>query len=324
MLTDAELDRLRSLWQGALTALPLVLAAAGVGLVTALGAALLRGPQYSALAAFVPQVGDATPSGLAGLASQLGVQIGGSRGESIEFYARLLKSQEILREAATTHYEVRLADGDTLRGTLPALLGFGAETDPKAVRRAVRLLDQQTAVSLDTKAGVIGLRTLSPWPEMAVALNRRLLDLVGEFNVRKRQSQAGAERAFLQTRLESAGRELREAEDALARFTGANRSFAGAPLLTLEQERLQRQVDLRQQVYVALAQSFERARLDEIRNTPVLTVVDPPEGSARSARNLILTGIGGAMLGALLGGVIALGRSLVIRARGLSTRPVGQ
>src|SRR5690606_39983998 len=45
---------------------------------------------------------------------------------------------------------------------------------------------------------------------------------------------------------------------------------------------------IRQEVYRTLAQAYEEARIQEVRNTPVLTIVDPPEGSALPAIRLRL------------------------------------
>jgi uncharacterized protein involved in exopolysaccharide biosynthesis len=70
-----------------------------------------------------------------------------------------------------------------------------------------------------------------------------------------------------------------------------------------EANRLQRRVDLRQQVYSSLAQSYENARIEEVRNTPVTTVITRPEGSALPVKgNLVLD----LFLGLLLGSAVAL------------------
>ena len=55
----------------------------------------------------------------------------------------------------------------------------------------------------------------------------------------------------------------------------------GSPELALEEQRLERAVVMRQQVYTTLVQLYEQVRLDALRNTPVITVVEPPEVAAR-------------------------------------------
>jgi uncharacterized protein involved in exopolysaccharide biosynthesis len=47
-----------------------------------------------------------------------------------------------------------------------------------------------------------------------------------------------------------------------------------SPLLNFEYSRLNRQVMLRQEVYQSLVKAHEEARIAEVRDTPVLTVID--------------------------------------------------
>jgi uncharacterized protein involved in exopolysaccharide biosynthesis len=127
------------------------------------------------------------------------------------------------------------------------------------------------------------------------------LSLVNDFNLNKRQSQAKAERVFVEGRLAEARGELDSAESAVARFLEANRRIDESPRLKADLARLQRRVDLDQQVYLTLAQGLESSRLDEVRNTPVITIIDEPEGSARKAGRLLVVLILGFVVGAMLG-----------------------
>jgi uncharacterized protein involved in exopolysaccharide biosynthesis len=58
---------------------------------------------------------------------------------------------------------------------------------------------------------------------------------------------------------------------------------------------------MQQAVYSSLAQAFEQARIDEVRNTPVVTLVDPPNLPAEPDRRWLLAKV---LLAALLGGII--------------------
>ena len=115
-------------------------------------------------------------------------------------------------------------------------------------------------------------------PNLSVQVASRLLEMLNEYNVRRRQSQAGAEREFVAVQLAQAQADLTAAEDLLATFYRNNRRFADSPELAAEEARLQRRVNLRQQLHLALSQSYESAKIEEIRNTPVLTVIERPEG----------------------------------------------
>jgi uncharacterized protein involved in exopolysaccharide biosynthesis len=46
--------------------------------------------------------------------------------------------------------------------------------------------------------------------------------------------------------------------------------------LSFVYDRLVNNVTLRQQIYTSVAQAYEQARIDEVRDTPVITVVEAP------------------------------------------------
>ena len=287
-----------------LIGLPLVAALA------ALGVSLLLPRLYTVEARFTPEQGRSGMSPqLAGIASQFGVNLGslGDETESLDFYAELLESHELLRAAVLTSYGFRpQPDADSVRGSLVELLEIEADTEDEAIFEAVEELDDLVTVRADHAAGIISLEVSAPWPELSVLLGERLLDLVNRFNLERRQTRAAAERAFLDERIQEKERELRAAESDLEAFLLQNRRYQD-PQLRFQEERLQRMVDLRQQVYVVLAQELEQARLAEVRNTPVITVLDHPRPPAeRTSPNYVLN----VALGLLLGGLLAVGAIL--------------
>jgi uncharacterized protein involved in exopolysaccharide biosynthesis len=100
---------------------------------------------------------------------------------------------------------------------------------------------------------------------------------------------------------------LRIAENQMQAFLQRNRSIAGSPELTLEQDRLQRAVILRQTILTTLLQRREEARVKEVRDTPVITVVESPQlpvtgEPRRSAMKAII----GSLIAAGFGLVLAL------------------
>jgi uncharacterized protein involved in exopolysaccharide biosynthesis len=183
------------------------------------------------------------------------------------------------------------------------------------VRRAVDRLRRNVSVATDPKSGLVTLRVSARGRELSETISRRLLDLVNEFNLQKRQTQAAAERKFVESRLLEARRELEAAEGDMQAFLQRNRSYQGSPQLTFEAGRLQRRITLRQEVYSSLAESFERARIDEVRNTPLITVVDAPEGSGRKAGNVLVTAVVGLIAGACIALLIAFALEMLDRAR---------
>ncbi len=141
-----------------------------------------------------------------------------------------------------------------------------------------------------------------------------MVQLVNEFNLRTRQSQAAAERRFIEHRVEQVRSEFRAAEDDLQNFLQNNRAFQNSPELLFQHDRLQREVSMQQQVFTNLMQSYEQARIAEVRNTPVITVVEKAEVPVMSDRGgLRIRILIGAFLGLLLGSFTAFFREYARR-----------
>ncbi len=280
-----------------------------MGVVLFAAFAVLR-PAYQAQAAFTPTPagGNVNGGNLAGLAEQFGFHVNAlTGGQPLEFYAGLVGSRSLLTQVAMTPYVFSRRSGssnprDTIHTTLLRLYNPGGRTEEERILNAVKILRSKTSADLDTRSNIVRISVRARWPGLAEAVARRMLDLINEFNLHSMQSQAGAERQFVENRLGEAQRDLSAAEDSAQEFLERNRTFQASPRLQFESARLQRRVELRQQVYSTLAQAYEQARIAEVRNTPVITVFDAPEGSAKSVRSPVAMGL----LGAVLGGIIVL------------------
>ena len=270
----------------------------------AVSIAVLRPRTYTATTKFMPQTGEVGRQG-GGLLSQLGIGMGVMQRESPGFYADLVRTREVLVAAAENTYSFDW-DGRHYTGTLIELLEIGEE-DPLAARRKVVEVLREHIKADPQPNGMVEVQVTTRWPPLSEAVAAKLLDLVDHFNREQRQSRARMERQFAEARVEEARADLEAAEQALARFLERNRRFDSSPELRIEYERLQRQIEQRQRVYVSLLESFERARLDEVRDIPVITVVEPAEGfAAPNARGTVRFGILGLIVGAVLGVLVAM------------------
>jgi uncharacterized protein involved in exopolysaccharide biosynthesis len=285
-------------------------------------ATLLVFRTYTAHATLTPQSRRPTTT-LSGLASQFGLALPlGDGGQSPAFYADLLTSHHILGAVVDTKFEYP-TDTGVVRGTLIDI--YKSKGASPALRRdaAIRRLGTDVQATTVQKTGVIDVAVTTRNPVLSLQVSTRLIELLNQFNLESRQTQAGAERRFTEQRLGEVKGDLRAAEDQLQHFMQRNREYRNAPELNFQQERLQRQVQLQQQLYTTLSQSFEQAKIEEVRDTPVITVVEPPEAPVRPdprglVRNVFLTII----LGTVLGMALAIGRAYAVNARSLRTHEV--
>jgi uncharacterized protein involved in exopolysaccharide biosynthesis len=267
---------------------------------------------FQVTSSFMPQTTDAGSAGLAGLAAQFGISVGsGGGGESINFYADLPTTRDVLRDLART--PLRMPDGRS--GTLMDYLEVEGDSPEARLREAVTRLEGLVTASPDLKANTVILRTEARHGAVAELMNRRLLDLINTFNLERRQSKAGNERKFTEQRMGAAQRELTEAENRLQRFLSGNRMLM-SPQLQYERLKLERAVQVQQEVYLSLRKAFEEARIDEVRDTPVITVIETPEGAARPAgTGRALGAVIGLVVGGMLGVILAFMVDFVQRQR---------
>jgi len=271
----------------------------------AIALTLLRDPTYTTQASFRPQGSDASASQLMALASQFGVRVPGAANEEVSpaFYAELLASREILARVTSEPFVVEGVG----TASLADLLEIEEDTEELRMEEAIESLrDDLLTIQTGRETGIVTVEVQTDWPDLSQEIAERLLDEIGRFNLLTRQSQAAAERVFIQERVDSARDALLEAEAAMQAFLVANRSYQNSPDLLFQHGRLERDITLRQQVYTTLVQSFEQARISEVRDTPVITVLQAPFfPPGPDERRLVLVAALGIALGGMAGVVLA-------------------
>lgn len=262
---------------GVVIGLP-VLAAIVVG-----GIALLLPKSYTAATSFVPEASAQSrlPSGLQGLAGQFGLSLGAQTTESPRFYAAVLRSRELMERVLLARYPVGVGSDSA---TLLQVLRIGGRDRADSLTNGVRKLDRLLTVTADNATNIVRLETTASSPRIASDMGNRFVAFLNEFNTRKRQTQAGQRRRFVEAQLAEGQRDLQGAEENLRTFYERNRSWQQSPQLVFEEGRLRRQVEIRQEVYLTLRREFETAKIEEVNDTPVITVIDPAVPPRRKSK----------------------------------------
>ncbi len=264
----------------------LLLLVPAITVVLALTWAVLRPRAYTTRASFLPQKSDLSRSGLGAIANQLGLNLSlDQTGQSPAFYAALLRTPELLGDVADASYATAAMPDS---GNLAAVLRIKAATPDLAREAAIRRLMQIVDIRVDQATDIVRFFVTTNSPALSQQVASRLLEEVNRFNVERRRTRASAERQFSEERRRQSELELEQAEARLQRFLEGNRNYTNSPALVAHHDRLRRDVSLHQQMYTTLTQAYEQARIDEVRNTPVITVVEPPESPVRpDSRRLV-------------------------------------
>lgn len=289
------------------------------GAVIAFASVFTKPKLFAGSFAFVPQGGDASRSSLASLAGQFGISTPiANPAQQPDFYLALLHSRELLepviRDTVIVHEEsdrrVALLDLLKVRGTSPE----------NRVENGIRKLRSRIQPAVVKSAGIVRVAVRTEWPSVSLSISRSLLDAVNQYNLRMRQGHAGAERRFVEGRLNDAKDTLREAEDRVSRFLVSNRGgVANSPMLSSQWQRLEREVNAKTAIVTALTQELEETRIREVRDTPTITVFESPGvATTPDPRRRMVTALVGGILGGFFGIVIALGRAALSKRRSLN------
>ena len=280
--------------------------------LAAIALAQSRPLKFTTAASFRPQASEGgSGSQMMALASQFGVNVPGSSGgneASPEFYQEILTSREILARAANEPYPVE-GHGPVM---LKDLLEIRGATEAIRDEETLKWLRAEAlSVSISRETGTVTVSVTSEWPDLSKAIAEDLLAEVARFNQETRRSAAESERAFIEGRMREAEGTLKVAEDAQRAFLESNRQWQNSPLLQFQHGALMREVTRRSSVLATLIQAYEQARISEVRDTPVITVLQapflPPE---HDPRRRVLS----AALGIVLGGMLGIVGAFLVEA----------
>jgi tyrosine-protein kinase Etk/Wzc len=291
----------------------IVFTALGCALFTAI-IVLIVPPRYTALTTFMPEAPkeSSLSSSLGGLANQfgLGTQIGTAY--SPDFMADVLRSRGI-REALLAAEFPDPRDGTSRRNRpLIEILEAEGSTPARKLEAGLDALADATNMSLDRRTGVVSLRITLQDPGLAAQVANRMVEELNKFNVERRRSQSGEERIFTERRLQEVRKELADAEDELVRFLQRNRQFSEFSVASVGARSLERRVQLKQEVLATMSRSYEEARINEVRDTPVLTVIDraePPAWKSFPKRTISV------LVALVVGTVLGMGLAYLAEAR---------
>ncbi len=205
-----------------------------------------------------------------------------------------------------------------IRGEQPApdysAMGEGnkIETITKDEYKALNILKEAVAITLDDKKGYVTISTRMPEAMAAAQLAQATVDLLQEyitvFKVEKVQSNLN----FVQSRYDEVKAEFEDIQARRARYRDANHNTIKNQA-RIEQERLEAEYQLAMNVYGELAMQLEQAKIKVKETTPILTIIKPvtvPYKKSEPKRAMILVAF------TILGVVAGMGCVLLLPVAG--------
>ncbi len=275
----------------------------GAGMILSGTLAFSRDRTWSSEFSFVSLQSGRSVGGLSSLAGQFGLNLnsltGGSRPP--EFFVAAVLTRDVLLPV--------IADSITVGGRRTSVLDF-FEIDGQTIairleRGLMKFRNEVLTVGVvDRQSSIVRVTIRTSSADASHEIAVMLHSALNEFIVQSRRGQASVERRYARERLDSAAATLSSAEDRLAAFANRNRDLSASASLELQRDRLQREVAMTQQLFSALSQQYEEARLREYLDTPEVSVVErpfrPPLPNSRMAGVILVVGaLAGFVLGVL-------------------------
>jgi len=285
--------------------------AVAIALAT-VGAALVAPRTYTVGASFEIQKRDQSPA--AGIAAQLGMDVAGlDAGQSPAFYVALIKTPDLLDRLVDTTFTTST---DPKRRSLATIWDISARTPLLQRELVIEKLQKVVSSSVSPKLELVQIEVATHDPTLSRELADAILQQVNWFNLRTRQSRAAAERQFDERLVEEVGAELRRAEDETQRFFQQNQQPRMSAALEMEKQRLSRRLEILNARYVSLVTAYDRARIDEVRDTPVITLIERPRMPVKAdSRHLAKRALGMFLLGLGIGALVAVVRQVLSSTR---------
>jgi len=159
------------------------------------------------------------------------------------------------------------------------------------IEKAIKKFNKHIQVSEDRISGLIKISSTFQDPKVAASVANFIGNQVEIYIQKENSAQSTKEKLFISERLSIVKKELETSELNLKEFKERNRGYDDSPELFMIYSQLFREVEAKKEVYLTLQQQLELARIDEVKQSPILHILDhavPPIRKSFPNRKLFL------------------------------------
>lgn len=254
----------------------------GGATILAVMISLLLPEYYKSTAIILPETEKSKLAALGGL-SDLASLAGVSTGEIslAKLYPTIIKSEAVLKNVIYAKYQTKKFKEPV---ELIQFWEIEEKTPERSYEAALKTLRDGLEVTLDNKTNVVTIPIETKEPQLSADIVNNVTAALDNFIRTKKNTSAREQRRFIEGRLVEVKSDLEKAENALKEFREKNRQISGSPQLLLEQERLIRGVQINTTIYTELKKQYEIVKIEEVKNIPIINVMDPARAAARKER----------------------------------------
>jgi uncharacterized protein involved in exopolysaccharide biosynthesis len=236
-------------------------------------------PYFVSTVTILPDYGskETTLSQLSGLASLAGVSVG--QGAPVAVYQNLLASEVVLSPVIYAKYKT-----EKFQDSVNLIQYFKVKPDKSLpenlqgrdmfLREFNSLSKGQITTDLDKMTNILTVSVKMPEARLSADVVNNVVGSLDTYIRTKRKSFATDQMEYVQKRMSQVRDSLTDAENSLRNFREQNRLVAQSPELMLEQSRLTRNVEILDAVFLELNKQLELAKIDQIKDTPIVNIAD--------------------------------------------------
>lgn len=234
---------------------------------------LLATPVYTASTSILPtneSDGGAGLGGFQNIASQFGL-FTGSSGNLSDIFPSILKSEALLYPILDSTF---IDPESNSSKTLLEYINID-ETEPERAKRlAYEKLIENITVDVNDRSKLITISVNSKHPWLAAEIANIMAKELNNYTVEYKTADARDLRQFLQEQDNQYDRDLNEIDDTIALFRKENLNYIDSEELMKEYQKLAREQEARKTIWIQGRQQLELAKLQEVKDTPNIRVLD--------------------------------------------------
>ncbi len=172
-------------------------------------------------------------------------------------------------------------------------------------KRLLEKFEKHIFVSEDRLTGLITITTELEDQLIVASLANFVGKQIQNYIQKENSAQTTKEKLFILDRLRIVIKELESSEFDLKEFKESNMGYEDSPELFMIFSRLFREAEAKKEVYLTLQQQLELARIEEVRQSPILHILDSAaipmtKSSPNRLIYLIISGIAGVIFSSFI------------------------
>lgn len=247
----------------------------------------LTKPYFDSTVTILPEYGSKSNmlSQLSGLAELAGVKVGETA--PTEIYQKIISSETVLFDVIYAKYKT-----EEFPDSVNLIQYFEVkETDDNPTIKKRKnflalyksLLEVRIATDIDRMTKVLNVTVTMPEALLSADVANKLVESLDLYIRTQRKSYATEQSFYIEKRTSEIKDSLISAENTLKIFREQNRMVSQSPNLLLEQVRLARNVEILQNVFIELTKQLEIAKIDQVKDAPVLNVKEFAKNPVKKA-----------------------------------------